>query len=359
MTLRTFFSFISHHHSSLSTAALVVGFVIDVITFRTLNLELAQLILAAHLVIVACAIMLDASGAMRGLLGRLRALALIAHQYSTGALLSAFLVLYSASASLAASWPFLILVLCAAVVNETVKLERYRLPFQTTLFFLNLILFAALAVPIAVSEISLASFVMSLGVAAIAFTLFVWLGRVFVRRAFSESLFLIRSGWVLTLVLIVFFYFTNLIPPIPLTVKAVGFYHSVSHVGSSYYATDEFRPWFERFVDTGGVTLHLSPGEPAYLYSAVFAPARVDTDIVHRWERFDPATDSWQEGHLVRFSITGGRRGGFREYSLTESPTPGRYRVSIETTRGQVIGRAYLTVVHVRAPVATREVVLE
>jgi len=42
------------------------------------------------------------------------------YQYSTGALLSGFLILYAASGSLAASWPFFILVAIAAIWNEAV-----------------------------------------------------------------------------------------------------------------------------------------------------------------------------------------------------------------------------------------------
>jgi hypothetical protein len=353
--MKRFAEFLSRNKRHLATAALLVGFAVDVVTFRNLNLDLTQIILVVHLTIVAGSILVLQSP----LFSRFETWILVANQYSTGNLLSAFLILYSASGSLAASWPFFVLVLASAIGNEVLRLEKYRLPFQTSLFFLNLVLFMALAVPILLGSIGAAQFFASVWAALALFVAFVWVGRLVAPRAFLESAGRIRAGWITVFVLMFVLYFTNLIPPIPLSLKSAGFYHSVSQGESAFSAEDEQHPWYERFLTLGGERLRLAEGEPAYFYGAVFAPAKVDTTIVHRWEQYDPRARSWDQRHTVKFSIEGGRHGGYRGYSLAESLPPGKYRVSVETARGQVIGRTYLTVLRVSSPASTYRITLE
>lgn len=344
-----------------TTIALIAGFVADVITFRNLDLSLSVLLLAAHLSIVGGSILfLSLPSLAPGVLSRrVRNVLSIAQQYSTGNLLSAFLILYSASGSLAASAPFLVLLLVAIVGNETLKLEKNRLPFQTSLFFLNLLLFMALAIPLWSRSIGAMQFFLAVFSALAVFITFVFSGRAIARRAFLAAAGRIRAGWISVLILVAGLYFLNLIPPIPLSLKAVGFYHSVIHTEGAFIAEDEPRAFLERFFDVDGTTLRLAPGESAYAYTAVFAPARLDADIVHRWEALDPASRSWMARSAFNVSLTGGRREGYRVYSLSENPAPGRYRLSVETARGQIVGRAYLTVIRVPSPVRLVQEVLE
>jgi hypothetical protein len=359
MNLAEFFSRDMRH---LATTALIFGFVADIVTFRNLNLEISLFILAAHLAIVAGTTLILAAPAKgdrpHSFFFRARAWLPIIQQYSTGNLLSAFLILYSASGSLAASWPFFIIVIAAAIGNEVIRLESNRLPLQVALFFLNLTLFAALAVPIALGALGVVPFLIALAVAWVFFSLYLWFGRPVIREAFRARWALLRDTSAAIVALMLFLYFANLIPPIPLSIKDAGFYHSVARNGSAYLVRDEIRPWYERFLDLNGLVLRLAPGEPAYFYSAVFAPARLDTNVVHRWQTFNPARGGWITTHIVEFPILGGRRGGYRGYSIAGAPEPGRYRVSVETTRGQIIGRSYLVVERASSPIPVSEISL-
>lgn len=337
------------HKHRLATVALIFGFFVDIITFRNLNLTYALILLSAHLFIVAFSILILSIPfeTRDSFFSRIRLWLPVAQQYSMGNLLSAFLILYSASGSLAASWPFLALVAVAAIGNETFKLEKYRLPFQTTLFFLNLILFFALLWPILFSSISTATFLASITIAAIVFAVFRRTLRLVARDSFIENRARINALAFTVFALVVVLYFTNLIPPIPLALKDVAFYHSVTRSGDSYIVHDEPRALLERYFSFSGTTLHLAAGAPAYVYTAVFAPAQLSTQVVHRWQRWDETRRVWITRNTVHFPIVGGREGGYRGYSLTESPAAGRWRVSAETTSGKVIGRAYLTIVRV------------
>ena len=348
-------TWVAEHKEHVATISLIVGFFVDVVTFRSINLFVSELILSVNLVIVAGSILILSmpTRETKTFFAKVRSWIPIAQQYSMGNLLSAFLILYSASGSIIASWPFLLLVAVAAIGNEVIKLQKYRLPFQTTLFFMNLLLFAALALPIAVNRIGATTFVLSIVSASAVFAAFVWIGRIITRVPFKAHWHLIRAGWVAVTVLMLVLYFTNLIPPIPLSVKASGVYHSVERSNGEYQTLREVRTAWERFLDLNGETLHLTSGEDAYVFTAIFAPAHFSENIVHRWQFLNEESGEWETKNTVRFPILGGRQGGYRGYSLMENPAVGRWRMSVETVRGQVIGQTYFSVERVTKPVVT------
>jgi hypothetical protein len=116
-------------------------------------------------------------------------------------------------------------------------------------------------------------------------------------------------------------YFVKILPPLPLALADAGVYHSVKKVGTVYQAVEESQPW-TTYLGVPPV-LHVTPGEKLYLYSSVFAPARVSTTIVHRWEWYDATAHSWSPQSRVFFSINGGRDGGYQVYSIKSKPKPG------------------------------------
>ncbi len=66
--------------------------------------------------------------------------------------------------------------------------------------------------------------------------------------------------------------------------------------------------------------------------------------MVHRWQYYDDETRSWVTASALSFSIHGGRSDGYRGYSVKRSLTEGKWRVSVETVRGQVLGRIPFTI---------------
>ncbi len=138
-----------------------------------------------------------------------------------------------------------------------------------------------------------------------------------------------------------------MIPPIPLSLKEIGIYHSVLRTrGGEYTLTFEKAPWYALGKKTSAV-FHQRPGEPAYVFSSVFAPARLDTEVLHRWSYFDNASGEWKSSSVVSFPISGGRNEGFRGYSMKENLFPGEWRVDVLTLRGQIIGRFVFSVLSV------------
>jgi len=159
----------------------------------------------------------------------------------------------------------------------------------------------------------------------------------------KRTLHLILGGSALILVLIIGAYFTSLIPPIPLTLRESGIYHDVQHANGQYVLSAETaKPWWEFWQPT---VIHHVPGSPLFAFSAVFAPGGFSANVVHEWERYDSTQKKWVPQSTIAFPLSGGRAGGFRGYSEIANVQAGNWRVNIETTSGQVIGRINFQIV--------------
>jgi hypothetical protein len=106
----------------------------------------------------------------------------------------------------------------------------------------------------------------------------------------------------------------------------------------------ETPPWYERYFDFSPVYHHLE-GQPIYVWSAIFAPSGLSTNVIHEWQRYDQQTHAWVTSTRVSFAIVGGRDGGFRGYSFKRAIEPGEWRVNVLTAYGQLIGRTRFTVI--------------
>src|SRR3989344_8879041 len=92
-----------------------------------------------------------------------------------------------------------------------------------------------------------------------------------VPNRYRESRINLRNAILFIFVLINILYFSNLIPPIPLSLKDAGIYYSVERVGEDYRAVGEKKTWYERIPLVSEV-IHLKGGTSLYAFSSVFAP---------------------------------------------------------------------------------------
>jgi hypothetical protein len=92
-------------------------------------------------------------------------------------------------------------------------------------------------------------------------------------------------------------------------------------------------------------TIHITPGAPLYAYSAIFSPALFSTNVIHEWQYYNASTSQWSTRDRITLAVTGGADGGYRTFSEVGNFTAGKWRVNVETTRGQVIGRLDFNVV--------------
>lgn len=150
-------------------------------------------------------------------------------------------------------------------------------------------------------------------------------------------------------------YLSNIIPPIPLSLREAGVYHDLRRSGSSYLVTDEPKSMFEQWLPVK--TIHLMSGEPVYIFTSIFAPTDLHTQIVHRWQYHDQANHTWVNADQLSFPVSGGRQEGYRGYSRRSSLKEGQWRVRVQTPRGQVLATIRFDVERVEKSVSVVEFV--
>ena len=350
---RRILALIQKYERPISVASMLGGFVIDQIFFNRIDLWQTQALFAAYAAVCFVSILMLHSIEERAVRGfprpRWRGVIPIFTQFSLGGFWSAFFFFYGHSASLPAAWPFLLLIVAILIGNEYFAKYHERLVFTSILFFFALYSYAIFEVPIILGRMSNAIFLLSGLVAIAVFAFFVSLLRLLGRNRFRQDVWRIRAGALAVLVIINLFYFTNILPPLPLSAKAAGIYHAVWRVPGDYLAVTEREPWTVRYLGFTP-TYHVVAGESLYAYSAVFAPTALTTTIIHRWQWYDPATGSWQTRASIRYPIVGGRDGGYRGYSAVLMDKTGTWRVDIMTDNGLIIARLRFNTERVQLP---------
>ncbi len=328
-----------HYERRLSVASLVLGFIFDSLTLQRVDNLLDNLWITANLIISGLCITLlhRKKGADEGFwLPNIL-------QFSFGALLGSIFVFYLRSTTLSVTWPFLALLLFALLANEFFQKKYAKLAFQLSFLYFSLFSFSIFILPILIDHIGAWVFLLSGLLSLVLIRLFLRL-----LHRFAEERFLESRTHVWTFIMVLFFginalYFTNLIPPIPLSMKNGGVYHFVekdSH--DAYILSDEVRGVEKYF--TLWPKIHWEPGEELYAYSAVFAPGSLSVDIIHDWQ-YKNSSGEWVTATRIPLHLSGGRTEGFRTFSRKFNFTPGLWRVDIKTTRGQVIGRLNFEIV--------------
>lgn len=340
-----------------TAAAFIAGFIMDSITLRRVDLWIENLVFLGYLAIAgSCIVFSNAyGGRFAGRFGSNRSHWLpIIMQFAFGALMSGFFVFYSRSATLARSWPFLLLLVLLAVGNEVFKRRYAVLTFQVSVFFFVAFSYAIFAVPVILRSLGVHTFLIS-GIAGLLGTvcLLAVIRRIAPAR-FSES----RRSIIVSIAAIYaafnLLYFTKSIPPIPLALKDIGIYHSVERAADGYRVTYEPVRWYELGKRIRPV-FHRAGTEPVYVFSSVFAPTRLATPVLHRWSRYDAERGHWMDATTVRFTIHGARDGGYRGYSQKVNLETGRWRVDVLTERGELIGRITFRIETADAPPTLEE----
>jgi hypothetical protein len=342
-------SAIKRHEHRLSLAAMVAGFAFDNYYFERVDHPATQIALFGYLAFAIGAILLvhfiESRSEPPQLLKRGHPFLVVGTQFAFGGLWSAFLILYGRSALTETSWPFVIVLFAMLIANETFRQHHSRLAFTCTLLFLALFSYTIMAVPVLIGSMGRLIFALSGLLAVAAFVLVLKalnrIGPERIEKA-GAGIALGAAGVFATVNL---FYFTNILPPLPLVLSHAGIFHSVTKDGETYRAIAERRrfPWFG--VASMTPVMRVEPGGSLSAYSAVFAPIQLTTNIVHVWRRYDEAAETWRTESTVAFRIVGGREGGYRGYSIRSRPATGRWRVDIETPEGALIGRLSFSVV--------------
>ncbi len=359
--MKTYFhkikDFFNKYERHISSVALFGGFILDSLTLRRIDLFLENLVLFSYILIAGVGIIfsnLYAGGVWKGKhVERIHSFFPIMIQFAFGGLFSGFLVFYSRSASFISSWPFMLVLVGLFIGNEVFKKYYLRLTFQVSVYFFVLFSYFIFYVPVLVGRMGDIIFLISGALSLIVIGIFFYILSRIVPKPFKESKKYIALSIGAIFLVVNIFYFTNILPPIPLSLKEADAYHKVTRTMEGYEVLKEAeraKNFFKRRP-----TIHIAPGESVYLYSSVFAPTALNTNIVHHWQYYNEQTQSWTTISRVTFTIVGGRDGGYRGYSIKSNTFTGLWRVNVETARGQLIGRETFTIerVDTKVPLET------
>ncbi len=357
------FLWAKRYERHLSAFAMIAGFVADNLFFERIDLWQTQALFAGYA--TACFISIpllhwiEMRTAPIGWYARLRLLLPLVTQFALGGFWSGFVIFYGRSAVFGASWPFLLFIFLVFLGSEYFNRYHARLVFTSVLFFFALYSYAIFALPMYTGTIGTMTFLGSGVVAIGAFALFTALLRTLARERFLIDVWRIRMGALGVLIIMNVFYFTNILPPLPLSSEAAGVYHAVWRVPGAYLAKSETgQSWGVRYLGFSP-TLHAVSGESLSVYSSVFAPTTLGASIIHRWQWYDREKKQWVSKAFVAYGIVGGRDGGYRGYSEVPVSVAGKWRVNIETADGRLIERLPFTVVLSTQPPALTTITLE
>jgi len=354
--------FYEKYERHISSVALVGGFIFDSLTLRRIDMLFDNLTFIVYLVISGGGIALlnyfQEHPPKKDFSKKVEEFLPVFIQFAFGGLFSGFFIFYSRSSNLASSWPFILFLLFLLIGNEFFKGYYKRLTFQVSIYFVAIFSFSIFFVPVILKSMNAFIFILSGFFSLFIIDLFSrGLFRVVPKR-YRESRITLRNSILSIYVIINILYFTNLIPPIPLSLKNVGVYYAVERVGEDYKVIGEKKTWQEKIPVISTNIVHIKEGEPLYLFSSVFAPTDLDVKVIHDWQYYDESSSRWVSTTRIAFPIIGGRGDGYRGFSKKENIFDGRWRVDVKTERDQIIGRINFTVITSFADVRLEEKVL-
>ena len=332
----------------LLPAFLIGGVVMDAITFKAIQLSTAFIILGVYIFLAGLTMAFinyyDDSGLEHRTIywSYIRLYSPLLIQFTFGALLSASLIFYWFSGAFSASWPFVLIIAGLMVSNDIFRKYYLKPVVQVGVYFFILFSISVLFLSFLLNTVSAWPFVLGGFVSLLLISLYIYLLSKLVPSVKRNKFY-----FVLVIAVIFsgmyFLYFANIIPPIPLALREAGVYHNIDREGGDYMLTGEKENFLDKIIP--GQTITIAQGEKVYIYSAIFAPSDLKTKIYHHWQYYSEKEGRWLDKERLGFAIIGGRGDGFRGYSFKTNPAPGKWRVLVETERGQVVGRVKIKVV--------------
>lgn len=257
-----------------------------------------------------------------------------------GSLLSVYSLFFLKSSSLFSSFIFVLILIVIMVGNELKAVQEREVNVKVGLHVLCLFCFFAILYPIFLGHVGWLPFLLALLTVGLLIFGVYWMVKK--RKPDLTTIwpqFLLPSTSVL--ILITLLYFLGWIPPVPLSIQNMGVYHRVEKVGSQYYLYHEHASW--KFWQKGDQDFVSQPGDKLYFFASIYSPAKFNDSVYLHWY-FKDERRGWISTDRLPMSVIGGRREGFRGWSVKQNYSPGQWRVSVESTDHREIGRMYFEV---------------
>ena len=260
--------------------------------------------------------------------------------FMLGTLLNVYTIFYFKSGSFVSSLYFLSLLALLLFLNEVRPPQISKNFLRNALFGLCLISYMNILVPILTKTIGFWIFLLSCLIAFLIHHFFIkFLKTRIPRRNLLKD---VRAPFLLVLILYGLLYFLKVLPPVPLSMKSIGIYHSVKKEGNQYKLGITRSKWL--FWQSGDQSFHAQPGDRIYCFVQIFSPTRFQDQLIVRWFFKNPKL-GWEPRDAVPLNIIGGREEGYRGYISKANYEEGDWRVSVQTNDGREVGRIHFEVI--------------
>lgn len=349
-------SSLTKYKAHTTTILFILGFIFDIVMLPGIDHPVTRYIGLAHLTVVAFLIMFREILISKNTASRteqkLYSLASFGVSFSSGAALSFIFVYSIRSAAFLVSWPLLLLLLICILANEFVATHDFRFTLDVGVFLVALLFYIIFNMPILLKTENDWIFALSVGVSIGISLLYLY----FLQFTSESARYEAPRTYALAVGIPMFvgmLYFLNVIPAVPLSLKDVGVYHTITHTDKGeFFASGESD---ERILKKYRTRIyHMSPSDDAvYFFSNIDTPAALTAPISHVWEYYDNSTKRWVVATTIAFDIQGGREDGYRAFSKKENVTEGLWRVTVKIGDNRIIGREKFVIVKVNdAPIA-------
>ncbi len=264
---------------------------------------------------------------------------LILH-FFLGSLLSVYSLFFLKSSSLFSSLLFLLFISALMILNEIKSFQKSRVDLKIGLYVICVFCFFSMLIPVILGFVGIFPFILAVSLTAgVIYGVY----KLLKKQIADQNLLYKRLVAPSSTVLIVFvlFYILGWIPPVPLSVQNMGIYHMIEKNGDQYMVSHE-NPWW-RFWHKGDQDFQAQPGDKVYFFAQIFSPGRFDDSVILHWYYKDPRA-GWQSTDRIPMRVTGGRKNGYRGFSVKQNYSPGEWRISVETTDSREIGRIYFKI---------------
>jgi hypothetical protein len=257
-----------------------------------------------------------------------------------GSLLSVYSLFFLKSSSVFSSVIFVVVLMALMVINELKSVQKSEINIKIGLFVICVFSFYSLIIPVILGFVGWIPFILSVALTVITFGLvFKRLeGRAQDRILVLKNLIAPSAG---VLGLFVVFNFFGWIPPVPISINGMGVYQKIE-VKDGHYTLYYDRPWYKKW-QLGAQIFRAEPGDEVIFFVQIFSPSRFDDEVILNWNIYDKKR-GWLSSDKIPIRIQGGRKNGYRGYTVKKNFNSGEWKVMVETTNGREIGRLYFDI---------------
>lgn len=334
--------FIKRNNKYAPLLFFISGFIFDTLTLGRIDRVYDITVLSLHMTLLSVALFVynrkDDNVYKDTLFKRFEIYLPLAIQFFFGGLSSAFVIYFSRSVSLSKTLFFFGILVALLVANEFLKKRISNKYLQFGIYFFVSFTFFTFMIPVIIKEMNTLTFIFS-GLVSLGTTLTLLTIIYFKSPSTRLEISLKKMIGIIVVIYVSIntFYFTNLIPPVPLALETGIVAYEVEKENGNYEVTYAKDDWYVLWRNHQS-HFYREGNEKVFIFASIFAPTEIKKSIYHRWKFYNTEKEEWIVTDNIAYEITGGRNEGYRGYTFKNNVFSGLWEVDVLTDEGQILG---------------------